>query len=61
VSQNEMNWFLKTFLILGHTGGGAFVFLCVKKLLYSLFKEGRVQAGGGIVLLSHNFEEIRCR
>ena len=29
------------FLILGHTGGGSFVILCVRKLLYSLFKEGR--------------------
>lgn len=46
MSQNEMNWFLKTFLILGHTGGGAFVFLCVKKLLYSVFKEGRGHASG---------------
>jgi hypothetical protein len=42
-SENEMNWF--DFFDTWAGGGGSFVFLCVKKLLYSLFKEGR--KGGG--------------
>ena len=43
VSRNEMNWF--NFFDTCAYGGGSFVFLCVKKLLYSLFKEGRKEGG----------------
>lgn len=59
VSRKEINW-LNLFDTWAH-GGGSFVILCVKKLLCSLFKEGRKGGGRWGVLLSHNFEEIRCR